>query len=133
MNADMINFDMLFDAAEYYRSGICPWTFFAYPTQIAAERGLPPDTEACELISHLQKRNIDVAIWVNGIDNETTYFACRKDDIQRLNNVLRELEEAEIIEKNFCGTRSELLFSQIRNGTEPSDPPTSPVSRDFES
>lgn len=131
MNADMINFDMLFDASEYYRSGVCPWTFFAYPTEIAVTRGLPPDIEACELIGHLQKRKIDVSIWVNGIADDTTYFACRKDDIQRLNNALQELEDAGVIEQNFCGIRSELLFSKIRNGTAPSDPSKPTEGRKF--
>lgn len=118
MNPDAIRFELLFDADEYYRSGTCPWTFFAYPTSLAVERGLPPDNEACELLSHLQKREIDVAIWVNGIAENTTYFACRKEDIQRLHDALQELENTGMIEKDFCSNRSERLFATDAEGTE---------------
>lgn len=111
MNPDAIRFDLLFDADEYSRSGACPWTFFAYPTSLAVERGLPPDNEACELLSHLQERKIDVSIWVNGIADNATYFACRKEDIQRLHDALQELENAGMIEKDFCSKRSERLFA----------------------
>ena len=118
MNADSIRFDMLFDADEYYRSGRCPWTFFAYPTTLANDRGLPPDDEACELLAQIQQHEIDVAIWVNGISNDTTYFACRKEDMYRLNDALQELETLGIIEKDFCLARTERLFAQTGKGTE---------------
>ena len=106
-----IKFDMLFDADEYHRSGICPWTFFAYPTSLADEQGLPPDNEACDFLGCLQERGIDVAIWVNGIAEDTTYFACRKEDIQKLNDAIQELEDCGAIEKGFCNERSERLFA----------------------
>jgi hypothetical protein len=80
MNTDSNADDMRFNAEEYYRSGDCPWTFFAYPTILADDRGLPPDDEARELLAHLQNRGLEVAIWVNGIANDTTYFACRMKD-----------------------------------------------------
>ena len=128
MNADSIRFDMLFDADEYYRSGHCPWTFFAYPTALANDRGLPPDRGACELLAQLQHHGIDVAIWVNGIANDTTYFACRKDDMYRLNDALQELETQGIINKDFCLARTERLFARIAKGTEPSDETKSPSS-----
>lgn len=118
MNLQAIKFDLLFDANEYRRSGVCPWTFFAYPTSGAVERGLPPDVEACELLGHLQSRDIDVAIWVNGIAEDTTYFACRKEDIQRLHSVLQELEDKGIIEKDFCRKRSDRLFTNLGTGIE---------------
>jgi hypothetical protein len=133
MNADSIRFDMLFDADEYCRSGRCPWTFFAYPTTLANDQGLPPDHEACELLAQLQQHGIDVAIWVNGIANDTTYFACRKEDMYRLNDVLQELETRGIIDKDFCLARTERLFAQTGKGTEPSDAPKSPIGREFES
>jgi len=79
-----MRFDMLFDADAYYRSGCCPWTFFAYPTSLADDRGLPPDDEACGLLAQLQQYGVEVAVWVNGIVNNTTYFACRLEDRYRL-------------------------------------------------
>ena len=111
MNPDSIRFDLLFDAGLYHRSGFCPWTFFAYPTSLADERGLPRDNEACKLLACLQTREIDVAIWVNGPGEDITYVACRHEDVQRLNEVLNELESSGTIEKNFCGNRSERLFA----------------------
>ena len=116
MNSNSIRFDLLFDAEEYYRSGICPWTFFAYPTCLADEHGLPPDTKACELLSQVQERGIDVAIWMSAIAENTTYFACRIEDRQRLHDLLDELESSGIIESNFCGNRSELLFAKLAEG-----------------
>jgi len=78
---------------------------------MADEQGLPPDDDACEFLACLQERGIDVAIWVNGIAEDTTYFACRKDDIHRLNDVIQELEDSGEIEKGFCNRRTERLFS----------------------
>ena len=122
MNADTVRFEMLFDADEYFRSGHCPWTFFAYPTTLADDRGLPPDADACDLMARLQQRGIDVAVWINGMANNTTYFACRKEDINRLSNALQELEDQGMIEKNFCLNRTERLFSQVRSDKESCEP-----------
>jgi hypothetical protein len=120
MNTDTIQFDKLFDADEHYRSGRCPWTFFAYPTALADDRGLPPDDKACELLGHLQKRGIDVAVWIDGIENDTNYFACRKEDMYILHDTLQQLESQGIIEKDFCLARSERLFALATKSTEPS-------------
>ncbi len=45
MSSVAIRFNLLFDADADYQSGNCPWTFFAYPTSLAVERGLPPDLD----------------------------------------------------------------------------------------
>lgn len=111
MNPHTINFDLLFDADEYHRSGYCPWTFFAYPTSLAVEHGLPPDADACEFLALLQNCGIDVAIWINGIADDTTYFACRKEDIQRLHDTIQEFEDSGLIVKGFCNDRTERLFA----------------------
>ncbi len=111
MNPNPIRFDLLFNATEYYRSGSFPWTFFAYPTSLADEYGLPPDDDACSLLARLQESGIEVAIWINGISEDTTYFACRKDDIQRLHKLLQEFEDSGVIERAFCQQRTERLFA----------------------
>ena len=117
MTAHCIDFELLFDAQEYRRSGSCPWTFFAYPTSLAVEHGLPPDEDACRLLGDIQTRGIDVAIWINGIADNTTYFACKSADIQRLNDALTELENTGSVGKNFCAKRSEELFAALEHGT----------------
>ena len=111
MDSNPIRFDLLFDADEYHQSGFCPWTFFAYPSSMADNRGLPPDNEACDLLAQLQERGIDVAIWVDGIAEDTTYFACRKEDIQRLNEAIQELENSGVVAEGFCNERTEALFA----------------------
>jgi len=118
MKPDAIRFDLLFDADEYYRSGICPWTFFAYPTSLSNAHGLPPDAKACELLSLIQQHGIDVAIWVSGIAENTTYYACRQDDMQRLTDVLNVLASSGRIEMDFCAARSERLFARLTESTE---------------
>ncbi len=117
MNNDFVKLDLLFDADEYHRSGECPWTFFAYPTSLARSDGLPRDDEACRFLGAIQTRGIDVAIWVNGIAENTTYFACKRDDIKRLNDAVAELENGERFGDNFCAKRTETLFAMLENGT----------------
>ena len=117
MTNDFVNLDLLFDADEYRGSGDCPWTFFAYPTSLARPDGLPPDDDACKFLGAVQARGIEVAIWVNGIAENTTYFACKRDDIQRLNDVLAELENGGRFGDNFCANRTEQLFAMLENGT----------------
>ena len=112
MNSNLIKFDLLFDAVEHYRKGKCPWTFFAYPTSLADGDGLPPDRDACEILAHIQQRGIDVAIWANQIVENTTYFACRHEDRQKLDDVLNELQSSGTIDSNFFGIRSERSFSR---------------------
>lgn len=115
MNPASIQFHLLFDADAEFRAGFCPWTFFAYPTRLADEKGLPPDDQACQLLSQLQRRGLDVAVWVNGIAEETSYFACRKRDMHRLNQVIQQLEDSGAIESDFCCKRSERLFAASKS------------------
>ncbi|PHS03236.1 MAG: hypothetical protein COA78_18685 [Blastopirellula sp.] len=110
MNSESVNFDLLFDADEYRSSGHGPFTFFAYPTTLAVANGLPPDEDACQFLGEVQKRGIDVTIWSTSPAENTTYFACRKDDIQRLFQVLQELEKPDFFGENFCYERTEELF-----------------------
>jgi|TARA_B110000495_G_C22583206_1_gene350169 hypothetical protein len=122
MSTECVNLDLLFDADEYHQSAHCPWTFFAYPTTLAVAHGLPPDDDACRLLAEVQARGMDVAIWVNGIAGNTTYFACKKNDIERLNDVVKELEST-TFGKNFCAERSEALFARLEHGTSQTDEP----------
>jgi len=101
MNTGTLKLDELFDAEEYRSTGSTPWTFFAYPTSLAVQHGLPPDSDTCRLLGEVQQRGIDVAIWINGIAEDTSYFACRKEDSQRLHVVLAELEYNGDIEAHF--------------------------------
>lgn len=118
MNPELIPNEMFFDPHEYRRSGGCPWTFFAYPTSLADDHGLPPDDEACQMLGHLRKRGIAVGVWVSDFGNDTTYFVCRKEGIHRLIEALQELEKEGVIDKDFCVARTERLFSQVVEGRE---------------
>ena len=116
MDFDAIRFDLLFDAEEYYRSENCPWTFFAYPTSLSVERGLPPDIDACHLLAKLQKRGISVAVWVSSISENTTFFACKREDIQTLTDALKEIDVCGMNGRDFCTDLSEKLFASIAKG-----------------
>ncbi len=118
MRCHSIRFDLLFDASEHWRSGRCPWTFFAYPTSLADDLGLPPDDAACRLLATLQNHGIDVAIWSNGPIENTTYFACRQEDLQRLDHVLQELGSGGVMETGFLGKLSSRLFASLDEGDE---------------
>ena len=115
MDSNSIQFELLFDAEEYHRSGNCPWTFFAYPISFAEDRDLPPDEDACHLLAMLQERGICVAVWVSGICENTTFFACRMEDIQKLNGALKEIEVCGMNGKDFCITRSQELFGFVED------------------
>ncbi|MCP4082961.1 MAG: hypothetical protein GY743_22275 [Planctomycetaceae bacterium] len=117
MNTNPVKIDLLFDADEYRRTGVFPWTFFAYPTSLSIDHGLPPDADACRYLAEIQSRGIDVAVWADGIAKNTTYFACRRDDIQRLTNVVNSLETNEMFGENFAAIRSEELFALLENVT----------------
>ena len=108
MNVDV---DALFDAHALQQSGECPWTIFAYPTRIAVSQNLPPDAEATCLLAELQSRGIPMAVWVNGLENGTTYFACRHVDRLRVDRVIRELESRGIMGHDFLSQRSDYHFA----------------------
>ncbi len=115
MNGQQVNLKRLFDADEYWRSGSCPWTFFAYPTALAVEHGLPADVPVRRFLGDVQASGIDVAIWVGGIDGELNYFACRGEDAGRLLNVIRVLESSGEYGEAFCVRRSRELLSAAQN------------------
>ena len=117
MNDHSINFEKLLDADGLNASRQCPWTFFAYPTSLALPNGLPPDSEACQLLGEIQSRGVYVAIWVSEATENTTYFACNHEDRERLDEILKELESAEHLEQDFLAQHSERLFSGLNRGT----------------
>lgn len=111
------NTGKLWDANAYRQGGGFPWTFFAFPTSLADEHGLPPDEDVKQLLSELLRRRIQVGIWVNGIAENTTYFACPKSDIQRLNEAVAQLEACGFLEDGFLVKRTEHLFSLLAEDT----------------
>ena len=112
-----INLRKLFDAEHYCRSGGCPWTFFAYPTSLAIAHDLPPDDDACRLLAEVQRRGIDVAVWVSDIVLDTTFYACRREKIQSLKDVLQQLEVPSDFGDRFCELRSEALFARLQDSS----------------
>ncbi|MBL8814574.1 MAG: hypothetical protein JNL58_00995 [Planctomyces sp.] len=112
-----VNIGALFDADALHDSGECPWTIFAYPTDIADSRGLAPDDDAQMLLAELQSRGISMSLWVNGITENTTFFACRYVDRDRVNAIVNELENLGILDENFLSTRSDYVFSLGNSST----------------
>jgi hypothetical protein len=112
-----VDIEALFDATALHRSGECPWTIFAYPTDIARTNGLPPDHDVQMILAELQKRGIPMAIWVNGIEENTTYLACRCEDRPRVDQAITDLENQGILEKNFLADRSTRLFALGESST----------------
>ena len=112
-----INFNDLFDADTLLLAGESPWTIFAYPTSLADSDGLPPDADAIMLFVELQKRRIPMAIWVNGIATNTTYFACRFQDRSRVDDTIMDLESQGVLEPNYLSARCNFLFSLVDTGT----------------
>ena len=117
MNQYSIQFEKLFDADALNASGECPWTFFAYPKSLALANGLPPDAEVCELFGKIQSSGIDVAIWVSGLSENTTHFACRYEDRHRLQEIVNVLESDPRFAENSLTERSEALFAKAGRGT----------------
>ena len=86
--------------------------------RIIRELALRSRSASIELLAHIQQRGIDVAIWVSQIVENTTYFACRFGDRQKVDDVLNELQSSGTIDVNFCSTRSERLFARYVESTE---------------
>jgi hypothetical protein len=112
-----VDVDALFDATALNRSGECPWTIFAYPTDIARPNGLPPDHDVQMFLAELQKRGIPMAIWVDGIEENTTYLACRYEDRVRIEQAITDLENQGILERNFLADHSAQLFASRKSST----------------
>lgn len=108
-----MNLISLFDADAYYTAGNCPWTFFAFPSRLADDMGIPIDDAARRLLQELLRRGIRVGTWRNSPVKDTCYFACPKEEIERVNHAVNELEELGVFEKGFCTSRTEYLFSWI--------------------
>ncbi|MDB4357042.1 hypothetical protein N9Z11_00095 [Mariniblastus sp.] len=56
-----------------------------------------------------------IAIWVNGIADNTMCFAYKRADIVRTNDLVTELE-ATTLGKNFCEKWSEAFFVRLAHG-----------------
>jgi hypothetical protein len=75
---------------------------------------LPPDELAVELLAELQRRGISVAIWdAQTIGNDTTYFACRFVDRDRVTEAIQRLESQGVLPPDYLARRGEYLFSLV--------------------
>lgn len=133
MNSKSIGFDFLFNADGYYRQGHCPWTYYSCSSGKADEHGLPQDNDAFDLLGRIEELgvDVDVAVWINGIAEDMTYVVCRDDDIQRLKDVFKALEDSGEVEKRYCNQRTGRLFATSENHTELGREPERPIARDL--
>ncbi|MDG2221628.1 MAG: hypothetical protein P8L85_09620 [Rubripirellula sp.] len=121
MGPARISLEKLFDAEEYFRLGECPWTFFAYPTSLAGDFGLPVDDDACRLLAEVQGRGIEVAVWRSEIVSNTTFYVCRRESVSDLKQVIQQLEVPGKFGARFCELRSEALFARLRDASSSVD------------
>lgn len=89
-----LDVDLLFDADAYCRvHGARLWTFFAYPTAVAGDHGLPPHADAIRLLAIAQSVGIEVTVWAPGFGPPpTSCFACKPESMRRLNALMELLE-----------------------------------------
>lgn len=111
-----VDLGQLFDAVEYYRHGSKPWTFFAYPTSLANPDGLPPDDDAVRFLGDIQKSGIEVALWKSPFGDNTTWFACKSKDIEKLKALTADMQTESAYGEDFLFKRSEQLFARTISG-----------------
>jgi hypothetical protein len=105
--------DDFFDPEAYWQSGNVPWSFFAFPTCMADEDGLPPDDDARAFLAMLQSAGIHVGVWANTpSQNGLSLFVCPKDDIELFHRVTEHLQFAGASATAFCIQRSQDLIER---------------------
>ena len=81
------------------------------PLKFGRRHWLAARRESLPVPGGIQRHGIDVAVWVNGVAEETNYFAVRQQDVHRLGKVMAELETAERFGVKFSSRRTEELFA----------------------
>ena len=112
-----VNIGSLLDVDAYWREGGQPWTFFAYPTSLADSNGFPSDKDAIHLLAELQARGVRVGVWKNSPVEGTCYFACVREEREKLHLALENLESEGRFGREFLAKRCEELFSLTNEAT----------------
>lgn len=106
----LINVDDLWNADAYWRSGILPWTIFAYPSGLADSQRLPLDEEARRYLAELLGHGIRVGIWEHPDVADAIYFACPFEDRDRVDLAIMQLERLNRFTPGFAAQHCKYLF-----------------------
>ena len=121
MTDHRLEIDNRFDADEYFRSGRHPWTFFAFPTAIADELGLPPNPTARRVLALVSQR-LPIALWRHPNEPSVTYFASRSEDRILLHEVLDELVATGVMDDRYLERLANELFATPADASDEADP-----------
>lgn len=99
-----------FDADAYFRGGGMPWTFFAFRSDRVDPDGFPPDADARRYLEAVQAEGIRASVWRATPLPHTCYFACHRDDIERVLELVAALEDGVRFPKSFGTDRSASLM-----------------------
>lgn len=115
----------VFDVAAYQASGRCPWTFFAFPRELAGPDGMPADPSVRELFKIVQEHGIPAAVWSDPRMPETVYFACPNESRNALDDLMKVLEQQGRFPRGFLPGRCEQLHSLVGRTSGPYGTPGS--------
>jgi hypothetical protein len=110
LDAPVLNFAELWDAAAYQRHGGMPWTIFAYPRSQADERRLPRDEASVRFLAALHTVGLQVGVW-DEPQLPHVYYACPGEERELVDNAIRGLEQKGFIPKDIASDRTEYLIS----------------------
>lgn len=104
-----IDLNALIDLDSLYANGACHWTFFAFPTSMVNEHGVPSDIDAQRYIA----AGVPVGIWRNTPVDGTAYAAVTRETIPQLHLAIESLTQ---FHDSFAAELSERLFHESSAG-----------------
>lgn len=107
--AGPIDLDALVDLDSLAASGVCPWTFLAFPSCTLNGQGVPSDPDAQRYIAAIQSAGVPVGIWRNSPSIGSAYAAVTQDVIGQLHQVIENLGQ---YPESFAVDLSERLFAE---------------------
>lgn len=102
----------LFDADALYRAGRIPWSFLAYPSEIADADGLPVNDEAIAFLAARQRRGVPFGAWrlPPGSSHAHTWVVVRHEDSPLVLEAMAALQAEGTIDKGHIRRLTERLM-----------------------
>lgn len=107
--AGPIDLNALVDLDSLAASGVCPWTFLAFPSCTLNGLGIPSDPDAQRYIAAIQSAGVRVGIWRNSPSIGSAYAAVTQDVIGQLQSTIENLNQ---FPESFAADLSERLFAE---------------------